>query len=121
MNQKQYRVLVSISSRWLGEMMRWALGKASELELAAEMPDARSLDDAVVASHPDWLIVGAPDHVDALLHRHPDLRILVISEDATTARVVREGAPTEQIDDLSLAHIVARLTTAGTAKPSSLV
>jgi len=118
MNEKNYRVLVSIQSRWLAEMIRRALRKEAQLELVVETLNKQSLESALATSNPDWLILdqpgaeGMPDLIEDMLGQHPSLRILVISEDAARARVEKSGAPPEYLAEVSLTHIVARLRAA---------
>jgi hypothetical protein len=108
-------VLLTEMSRVQAEIVKRIVEEAGDIE-CLECTDAAQLDEAITDTRAQVVVAGTrPDGgavYDALLYRHPRLRVVAIAPDARAA-IVHELRPHQSlIADLSAGELVATIRAA---------
>ena len=84
---RQIRVLVAIRPRLMRELILNTFSEQPDIEVVGEISDDADVQSAVDAKQPDFLVLSQddakhrPSICDAVLHRHPELRIIAVAPD----------------------------------------
>ena len=111
MMPKQRVILVS-DSRLLRELFHSVIYKAEHLEVVQVIRDPGELPYAIEHLYAEWVIMplsmddGIPDWVDTYIAKHPSVRFLFISNDASKIKMKWLEPREEGLDDLSLTDLI---------------
>ena len=85
--ERQIRVLVAIRPRLIRELILNTFSEQPDIEIVGELGDDADVQSAVDEKHPDFLVLSQedtqhrPSICDAVLHKHPELRIIGVAPD----------------------------------------
>jgi len=85
------RVVVANRPRLMRELVLETISEQADIEIVAEIQNEDEIADVVDGTHPDFLIIALnetnerPALCDALLHRHPDMKILALAPERNSS------------------------------------
>jgi DNA-binding NarL/FixJ family response regulator len=93
-------------------MLRRVIGKARHLEVVGEMVDLRNLNEKIMETHADWVIVNEErdvknlEAINELMNAHPSVRFLTVTADGSQVSMKSLGFREQNLSSLSLAEIL---------------
>lgn len=111
------KVILANDSRLLREMLRRVLGRASQIEIVAEVDDFRQLEPILTRTDAHWIIVSLtpegefPGIVKSLLQMHSTTQVLAMAVDGSTVKVLHMAPDEQQVDVFSVEEILSLLET----------
>ena len=109
------RIILANRPRLVRQLLGHAIRKHPELCIVAEVSDLTRLPSAVEQTEADWIVVTLPQSGDipamltALLAAHRSVCILAVAADATRAKVRCLSGRGHELEDPSLAGILAEM------------
>jgi chemotaxis response regulator CheB len=85
--ERLIRVLVAIRPRLIRELILNTFSEQPDIEIVGELGDDEDVQSAVDEKQPDFLVLSQEDTMhrpsicDAVLHKHPGLRIIAVAPD----------------------------------------
>jgi hypothetical protein len=85
--EKQIRLLVANSPRLMRELIRTTFEDQPDIQIVGEVTEEADISESVDRTLPDFLVISQeqmgrrPSICDAVLHQHPDLKIIAVAPD----------------------------------------